>query len=462
MTTIAETMRQILPADRVHDHPALVATYAVDASYYEPRALLVVDVHNLKEVRAVLENCAANKLGVTFRGAGTAVSGQACGEGVLVRLMGPEWKRLEVLDQGKLLWAGSGVIGIEVNEALAPFQRKMGAAPASITSATMGGIIADNSAGMCCMVEENCYHAIQGMRLMLADGTSLDTTDRKSVADFRQSHADLLDTLSSLRAQVTADNDVVARIKRKYAIKNTIGYTVNSFVDHEDPIDILVHLMVGSEGTLGFIHEVLMETIPSPPLRAVGLLFFPSMHVATDLVVALKDRCSIDAAESCTTGRAGGLNCEPLKAVENLEPPKGGYLFKQIELIHSFVFFFLVLDICPYSLFILTNCRYVITSCPKILPNKILLSTLKVTGNLNCAFSFDKAHYLGHRVFGWNRKQDMDMIWHQIPFDHCAFFLSGQFSKYFTQIFPQVSEDRFLTVLRYPDDVILAIPLGVA
>ncbi len=297
MNTIADTMRQILPADRVHDHPALVATYAVDASYYEPRALLVVDVHNLEEVRAVLKNCAANKLGVTFRGAGTAVSGQACGEGVLVRLMGPVWKRLEVLDQGKLFWAGSGIIGIEVNEALAPFQRKMGADPASITSATMGGIIADNSAGMCCMVEENCYHAIQGMRLMLVDGTYLDTTDRKSVADFRQSHAGLLNALSVLRAQVIADKDVVERIKRKYAIKNTIGYTVNSFVDHEDPIDILTHLMVGSEGTLGFIHEVLMETIPTPPLRAAGLMFFPSMNVATDLVVAMKDRCSIDAAE---------------------------------------------------------------------------------------------------------------------------------------------------------------------
>jgi len=150
----------------------------------------------------------------------------------------------------------------------------MGPDPASITSATMGGIIADNSAGMCCMVEENSYHTIKGMRLMLADGTSLDTTESRSVADFRESHVDLLNELSSLREKITANEAVVERIKRKYSIKNTIGYMVNSFVDHEDPIDILLHLMVGSEGTLGFIHEVLMATIPTPPLRAAGPMIF--------------------------------------------------------------------------------------------------------------------------------------------------------------------------------------------
>ena len=294
---VTKALRQVLPAERIYDHPALVATYAVDASYYEPRACLVVDVHTVEEVRKVLHICAAHKIGITFRGAGTAVSGQACGDGVLVRLKGSTWKRLEVLEEGKTFWSGSAVIGVEVNQALAPYQRKMGADPASITSATMGGIIADNSAGMCCMVEENCYHAIKGMRVMLADGTYLDTTDSANVAAFRHSHAELLAKLSTLRNEIVANREVVARIKRKYSIKNTIGYTVNSFVDHEDPIDILIHLMIGSEGTLGFIHEVLMETMPTLPSRAVGLMLFPSLSIATDLVVAMQERCSIDAAE---------------------------------------------------------------------------------------------------------------------------------------------------------------------
>lgn len=296
-TKLLDDIGRVLPEDRIHGNPALVAAYAVDASYFEPRAKLVVDVRTLEELSGVVAACARNNMGVTFRGSGTAVSGQACGEGVIARLFGPVWKRVEVLDDGGAFWAGSGLIGAAVNEALAPYKRKMGADPASITSATMGGIVADNSAGMCCMVEQNCYHAVKGMRLMLADGTYLDTSDERSAAAFRESHAGLLDGLARLRDKVRAEADVVARIRRKYTLKNTIGYTVNSFVDHDDPLDILVHLMVGSEGTLGFIHETLMETVPTPPVRATGLMFFPALKDATDAVIAMKGACRVEAAE---------------------------------------------------------------------------------------------------------------------------------------------------------------------
>lgn len=311
MKKLISDMQQVLPADRIYEHPALVSTYAVDASYFDPKAKLVVDVRTPDEICKVLDVCTRNQIGVTFRGAGTAVSGQACGEGVLVRLKGPQWQKIEVLDGGKMFWAGSAPTGVDVNQALAPYGYKMGADPASIASASMGGIIADNSAGMCCMIEDNCYNSIKGMRLILADGTFLDTSDEKSVADFRESHGDLLAELKALREKIIAEDEVVERIKRKYSIKNTIGYMVNSFVDYEDPIDILMHLMVGSEGTLGFIHEVLMRTIPTLPVRAVGLMFFPSLAVATDVVIAMKGHCSIDAAEV--------LDYNSLTAMQNLK-----------------------------------------------------------------------------------------------------------------------------------------------
>ncbi len=297
LTKLIDDIAGILPKDRIHDHPALVSSYAVDASFFEPRAKLVVDVQTLEELSGVLAACTRHELGVTFRGSGTAVSGQACGEGVIVRFFGPEWTCIDVLDSGASFWAGSGVIGAAVNTALAPHKRKMAADPASITSATMGGIVADNSAGMCCMVEQNCYHMVRGMRLMLADGTYLDTSDKRSVSAFRQSHAVLLDELVRLREKIRAETAVVERIRRKYTLKNTIGYTVNSFVDHDDPVDILIHLMVGSEGTLAFIHETLMETIPTPPVRATGLMFFPALKDATDAVMAMKGACRIEAAE---------------------------------------------------------------------------------------------------------------------------------------------------------------------
>ena len=53
--------------------------------------------------------------------------------------------------------------------------------------------------------------------------------------------------------QDRTDAELVALIKKKYRIKNTVGYSVNALIDFHDPIDILIHLIVGSEGTLGFV-----------------------------------------------------------------------------------------------------------------------------------------------------------------------------------------------------------------
>ena len=69
--------------------------------------------------------------------------------------------------------------------------------------------------------------------------------------------------------------DMEDRILSKYELKNTCGYGMNSFLDYTDPYDILMHLMVGSEGTLGFISSVTFETVPDESLKASALIYFP-------------------------------------------------------------------------------------------------------------------------------------------------------------------------------------------
>ena len=95
-------------------------------------------------------------------------------------------------DDGATIRLGPAVIGAHANRALAPFGRKIGPDPASIDAAKIGGIAANNASGMCCGTRENSYHTLAGVRVMLADGTVLDTEDAASVAAFRRSHADLL------------------------------------------------------------------------------------------------------------------------------------------------------------------------------------------------------------------------------------------------------------------------------
>ena len=103
-----------------------------------------------------------------------------------------------------------GLIGGEVNRILAhhhktkktPTQYKIGPDPSSIDSCMIGGIVANNSSGMCCGVSQNTYHTLQDMRVVMPDGTVLDTADAASRAAFAQSHAPLLEGVAKLARRV--------------------------------------------------------------------------------------------------------------------------------------------------------------------------------------------------------------------------------------------------------------------
>merc|ERR1712178_435833 len=119
----------------------------------------------------------------------------------------------------------------------------------------IGGIVANNSSGMCCGVKQNTYHTLRDMRIVFVDGTVLDTSDPNSRDAFLKSHSHVVEKVQDLARRVRADENLTALIKKKFSIKCTTGYSINALVDHpiEDPIEIIKRLMIGSEGTLGFI-----------------------------------------------------------------------------------------------------------------------------------------------------------------------------------------------------------------
>ncbi len=146
----------------------------------------------------------------------------------------------------------------------------------------IGGIAANNASGMCCGTAQNSYRTLHSMKLVLADGTSLDTGDSQSVANFKNSHKGLLAALDSLAHQTRSNETLRQRIEHKYRLKNTTGYALNSLVDYEDPIDIMQHLMIGSEGTLGFLSEITYNTVDEHPNKASALIFFPSVQITCE------------------------------------------------------------------------------------------------------------------------------------------------------------------------------------
>lgn len=280
-------VREFLPWSQTHTGAA-ARIFSVDAGPFEPRAFAVIDITSLEELEKLLSCAASCGVSLTFRGSGTSLSGQSVAEDVAVRFRGPAWHGIDVLDDGLLVRARCGVTGGEINAALAPYGRFISSDPSSIASATIGGMTANNAAGLGCTVANNIWHSIQAMEFVLADGTRVNTADETSVRRFRSSHAALLAGLSSLRERLLASPADAERVRRKFSIRNTCGYALNAFTDFEDPLDILMHLFVGSEGTLGFIYSVTLKTVPALPCRGTAMMLFSSMDDAMAAVLDIR------------------------------------------------------------------------------------------------------------------------------------------------------------------------------
>ncbi|MDC8804469.1 FAD-binding and (Fe-S)-binding domain-containing protein [Halomonas pacifica] len=292
---LLEALRPHFPEARLIHDPLRTLAYGTDASFYRLIPQLVVRVEDEPELQRVLGECRARRLPVTFRAAGTSLSGQAITDSVLIQL-GRGWQGAEVLEQGAAIRLEPGVIGARANRLLAPYGRKIGPDPASINSCMIGGIAANNASGMCCGTAQNSYRTVRDIRVILADGSLLDTADAASVAAFRESHGELLAGLEGLAAETRANGELADKIRHKYRLKNTTGYALNSLVDHADGIEILKHLMIGSEGTLGFIAAITYRSVVDEAHKAAALAFFPDMATTCRATIALK-RTPVAAVE---------------------------------------------------------------------------------------------------------------------------------------------------------------------
>jgi D-lactate dehydrogenase len=279
-------LERILPPERILDRPIDVAAYASDASFYRlvPRAVLRPE--SIAEVREIFALSRRLRVPMTFRAAGTSLSGQAISDGLLVDV-GHGWRGIDPLDGGKRVRVQPGAIGGKVNRALAAFGARIGPDPASIDACMMGGILSNNSSGMCCGVAQNSYHTLDSLVFVLPSGTVVDTSRPDAANEFERNEPGIAAGLIALRDDVRRQPALVERIRKKYRIKNTIGYSLNAFLDYDTPLEMLRHLLIGSEGTLAFLAEGVLHTVPDLPVKYTGLLFFRHIEVAAEAVVPL-------------------------------------------------------------------------------------------------------------------------------------------------------------------------------
>ena len=292
-------IKALLAPEHIISDSARLIAFATDASFYTKIPKLILKVPSVKLMKQIVSLANIYKIPLTFRAAGTSLSGQAITDSVLVMLTS-DWTQYQIFEDGAAISLAPGIIGAKANKILAQYNRKIGPDPASINACKIGGIAANNASGMCCGVKNNSYHTLRDIHIILADGSEVDTSSANSVEQFRSSHNSLLSALTALRRRLLENNDLVEKIRYQFRIKNTMGYGLNALLDFDDPLDILTHLMIGSEGTLGFIANITYNTVPLPLARQSALYLFNNFELACGVIPALK-ACNVDAVELMDT-----------------------------------------------------------------------------------------------------------------------------------------------------------------
>ena len=285
----------IVDKSRIYTDELRRLAWGTDAGFYKFIPQVILRSKDEAEVSAILKAASKYKVPVTFRAAGTSLSGQSVTDSVLV-VAGKNWEQISTPDEGMTVILQPGVIGSKVNDFLSRYGRKFGPDPASIKSCMVGGIIMNNASGMSCGTWANSDQMLLSARIILVDGTILDTADSASREAFAKSHQTLIHDLERLRDEVLADEQLVELIRHKYSIKNVTGLNLLPLITFYDPIDIILHLMVGSEGTLGFLSEAIMRTLKIAPLQANAMVYFRDMAEAARAVISMRS-LGVSAAE---------------------------------------------------------------------------------------------------------------------------------------------------------------------
>lgn len=292
-----ESISSVVPKERIYTDALRTLAWGTDAGFYRLLPKVIVRAQNDEQIAAILRTASQLEIPVTFRAAGTSLSGQAISDSVLV-VAGKSWERYRILDDKATTVAlQPGIVGQRVNDILKPYGRCFSPDPASSKSAMVGGIVANNASGMKCGTHANSDRILRSIKITLADGSTLDTADEESCRAFAQLHPDLLSEIRAIRDHIQGNKELADLLRHKYAIKNVTGLNMRPFLEYDNPFDIIAHCMVGSEGTLAFINEVTVATEAIKPFSASAMVYFSDMKEACRCVVALKKAGTVQACE---------------------------------------------------------------------------------------------------------------------------------------------------------------------
>ena len=260
--------------------------YASDASPYRLIPQAVVQPRTTDDIVKLFRYCRETGRHATFRAAGTSLNGQSQSDDILIDVR-HHWSGAKVEADGRLVRTRPGTILGHINSQLERYSRRVGPDPASSASCTIGGVLANNAGGMRCTVQKDAYHTVTALTFVTTSGAVIDTSSPDAEKKFALAEPKLAEGLLEMRRELLGDPVLADRVRRKYAIRNTHGLRLCALLDGETPLEIFRRLLVGSEGTLAFISEAVLETIPTPRVTSVAWIPVPTIDEAIALVPGL-------------------------------------------------------------------------------------------------------------------------------------------------------------------------------
>ncbi|MEM7110915.1 MAG: FAD-linked oxidase C-terminal domain-containing protein [Chloroflexota bacterium] len=262
------------------------AMHATDASVYQILPTAVLTPKSAKDVKTAVRLCQQHGVSITARGGGTSQAGQAIGAGLSLDFSRHMNRLLELDIAEKSAVVEPGIVLAELNAQLKPHGLQLPLDISTANRATVGGMIANNSAGTRSVIYGKMIDYVESLDVVLSDG-SLVTMNAIDEAMLAVKMAQTSLEGVAYRAVWQLARDRAEEIERRYPkiLRRVGGYNLDAFVDPPQsplgggrPISQggfnLCNMLVGSEGTLGLTVKAKVRLVELPKERVVCVVQF--------------------------------------------------------------------------------------------------------------------------------------------------------------------------------------------
>jgi glycerate-2-kinase/FAD/FMN-containing dehydrogenase/Fe-S oxidoreductase len=251
--------------------------YSTDVGPISMMPLAIVGVRSHSDVEKTVAYAYKHGIPITARGSGSGLPAQSVGFGIILDMRYLD--NMEVLgdhpDGGKTVFAQAGVICTRLNNFLKGHGVFLASYPSSTDMATIGGMIANNSSGANSCKLGTTRHQVMDLHVVLADGTSLWTSEIDSEKQPWKRITDL----------IRAGRDTIEKRFPKVP-KNSSGYNVLDILQELEagvPVDWSL-LFAHSEGTLGIVTEAKLRAVPLPTQKSTCIVYFTDLREACNSI----------------------------------------------------------------------------------------------------------------------------------------------------------------------------------